>query len=297
MKLTFLGTSAMLPTKERNHTTTLLSYKSENILIDCGEGTQRQLRLANIPSPKITKLLLTHWHGDHFFGIPGLIENMAKNNYDKTLEIYGPIGTVKMFESLSKVYGFKKRIKNIVKDVKKDGIFFKGEDFHLEAYRLDHSIASLAYCFIEKDIRKINLDIIKKLGIPQGPVLGKLQKGEDIKFENKMIKADKVTYLKKGKKITFILDTRLCNNCYKAAKDADILISESTFSEDLQDKAREYRHLTSKNAALIAKKSNAKRLILTHFSQRYKDVKDIELEAKKYFKSSEAAYDLMEIEV
>jgi len=144
MKITFLGTSAMLPTKERNPNAIFISYNSEGILIDCAEGTQRQLRYAQISPTKVTKLLITHWHGDHVLGIPGLMQSLGANNYNKKLEIYGPKGSKIFFKNMMNGLAFKSRIKYELKEIN-EGKFFENEDFYLESNNVKHSITCLSY--------------------------------------------------------------------------------------------------------------------------------------------------------
>ena len=284
----------MVPTKDRNHTSILLNYNGENILIDCGEGTQRQLRIANINPAKITKLLITHKHGDHTLGIPGLIQTLGTSNYQKTLEMYGPKYIGDFLSSILKIYTLENRIKYEINEIDKE-IFFENKDFILKALPLKHSSICLSYSFIEKDKRKINLTYTKKFGLTRHPLLGELQKGKDITFKGKPIKVEKATKLKKGKKISFIFDTLYTDNCIKIAQNADILICEATYAKNLENKAKDYMHLTAQQAALIAKNAKVKKLILTHTSQRYKDVKLLEKEAKKIFKNTITAKDFLQI--
>ena len=291
MKIIFLGTSAMVPTKERNLMGLLINYKNENILIDCGEGTQRQMKLIKVSPTKITKILLTHLHGDHIFGLPGLLQTMASSGYNKNLEIYGPTGTKKYLEFILKNYINEDKISIKVKEIS-GGTFFKGKEFSLVAEKLKHRIACLGYSFIENNKIKINTKYTKKFGLTKHPLLGKLQKGKDITYKGKKITAKKATTVKKGKKITIILDTETTNNIIKFAKDSDVLICEATYLNNLKDHAKLYKHLTAKQAAEIAKKSKSKKLILTHFSQRYKSTKDLEKEAKKTFKNTYISKDL-----
>ncbi|MCX6711860.1 MAG: MBL fold metallo-hydrolase, partial [Candidatus Woesearchaeota archaeon] len=124
MKITFLGTSCMVPTKDRNHISILLNYKNENILIDCGENTQRQLKIANVSPTKITRILITHWDGDHVLGLPGLIQTLAANEYNKTLQIYGPKGSKEMVSNMLKTYNMKDKIKLSVIEVKSGNLKF-----------------------------------------------------------------------------------------------------------------------------------------------------------------------------
>ncbi len=294
MKITFLGTGAMLPTKERNPNAIFISYNKHGILIDCAEGTQRQLRLAGISPTKVTKLLITHWHGDHVLGIPGLIQSLGASNYNKTLEIYGPKGSKNFFRNLMSGLVFKSRIRYEIKEIK-PSIFYKDSEIILKADALKHSIPCYAYSLIEQDKHKINLAYTKKFGLTKHPLLGELQRGKNITYNGKLITVEKATILKKGRKITFMLDTAYNNKLINIAKDADLLICEATWLE--KDKLRDYEHLTSKQAGIVAKKSRVKKLILTHFSQRYKDLNEVLKEAKKEFKNVEVAKDLMSLEI
>ncbi len=296
IEVMFIGTSSMVPTKERNQSSILISYKNNGILIDCGEGTQRQLKIGCIALTKITKILISHWHGDHTLGLPGLIQSMSASNYNKTLEIYGPKGTKKHFDAMFKTFVFDKKININIKEIK-ESRFFENEDFILEAKKLDHSIETLGYNFIEKNKRRIDIKKIKKFGIPEGPLLGKLQDNKSISWKGKKITPKETTYLVKGKKISIILDTVLCNNCYKLAKDADLLICEATYSSKLEDKGEAYGHMTAKQGALVASRSNVKKLALTHFSARYKDLGEIEEDAKDFFDNVVCAYDFMKIKL
>lgn len=290
-KVTFLGTSCMMPTPERNHPGVLFSYKGENILFDCGENTQRQLKIAKISPASITKILITHWHGDHVLGLPGLIQSMIGHQFAGVLEIYGPKETRKNFEKMLDFFILRgDKIKVKIQDVTK-GIFFKNKDFQLEALPMKHPVPCIAFSFRENDKRKINLNYIKKIGMPHGPLLGNLQKGKPVKFKGRTIKPETATNIVKGKKITYLMDTSVNPNCYRIAKDSDLLISESTYLKIDEQKAKERDHMTASQAALIAKKSNCKNLALTHYSQRYKDSSLFEKEAKKIFKNTKAMND------
>lgn len=296
MKIIFLGTGSMVPSKERNHTSILLSYNEENILIDCGEGTQRQLRHTGISATKITRILISHWHGDHILGIPGLVQTLGANNYNKTLYIYGPVGTKKYFNNL--FLGFINNISiNIEINEISAGKVFETERFYFEALPLNHNCICLGYSFIEKDRKNIDLGYVEKFGLKQHPILKELQSGKDITWKGKEISAKKALIVTKGKKVTFILDTYLTENAVKLAKNSDLLVCESTLSDKLRENAKEYKHLTSKMAAGIAKKAKAEKLILTHFSQRYTDTKDLEKEAKQVFKNSSCANDFMSVNI
>jgi ribonuclease Z len=296
IKITFLGTSSMIPTEERNHNSILISYRDHGILVDCGEGTQRQLRIAKIKPRKITKLLITHWHGDHVLGIPGLIQNLAAHNYNNTLEIYGPKGTKKYLKNMLSGIIMQDRLKYTVKEIS-SGIFYKDKNFSLECKPLDHITPCLAYSLQEHDRRKLNLSYLKKFGLKQHPLLGKLQKGKSITYKSKKIFVKQATKLIPGKKLTIIMDTAPTKNAETLAKNSDLLITEATWGRELEKFVKKRKHLTAQLAAQIAKKAKAKKLILTHFSQRYKTASDLETEAKKVFKNTLTAKDFMEVEV
>jgi len=296
MQILFLGTSSMVPTKDRNQSGVLISYGSEGILVDCGEGMQRQLKIAGVKLTKITKILISHWHGDHVLGLPGLIQSMSAAGYGKTLEIYGPVGTKKFMKKMFEVFVFDRKIDIEVNDIK-NGKFFENDKFILEAERLKHNVETLGYSLIEKTKRKINLNFTKKRGILQGPLLGKLQEGKNITWKGKKINANKATTAVEGKKITIISDTVPCKGADKLAGNSDILVCEATYSSNLKGKEQEHKHMTSKQAAVLAKRSHTKKLILTHFSARYKDVNELEKDAKDYFDDVLCANDFMKIEL
>jgi len=297
INITFLGTSQAIPTAKRNHTSILLQYTGENILIDCGEGTQRQFRKAQLNPCKITRLLITHWHGDHILGIAGLLQTLLLNGYSKTLYIYGPKGTKNDLSDLIHLLVPYNKIPLKVEEVH-EGKFLETKDFYIEAIPLQHSIPCNAYAFVEKDKTRLDRKKLKQLKIPNSPLLGELANGKDIVLNGKKIKAKDLIYEEKGKKVAIILDTALIDNCYKIAKNSDLLISESVYLKDEEELARLHEHLTAEQAGEVAKKANAKKLYLAHLSQRYDGNERLILkEAKTKFKDTFIAEDLMQIEV
>lgn len=294
MEITFLGTSSMVPTKDRNHSAVFVSHKNQGILVDCGEGTQRQMKIAGINLTKINKILISHWHGDHILGLSGLLQTLSSssNTYSGVLELYGPPGMKKQFELLKVALDFETTFELKLIEVK-PGVIFENSEFRIESAELEHSVVSFGYSIIENDVRHIRKDAIKKLGIPNGPLLGKLQDGKNIKVNGKTITPEQATTLTIGKKLTIIADTALCKSCIDLAEDADVLICESTYANSLQDKAEKYKHLTAGQAGLIANKANVKKLVLTHFSQRYKNTQQIEEDASEVFDKVITAKDFM----
>ena len=296
MQVTMLGTTAMVPTKERNHAAVFLSYRSEGILFDCGEGTQRQFKLAGIPMTKVTRVLLTHWHGDHVLGLPGLIQTLGAMEYGRKLHIYGPpkskLHIGKMFEA----FVFDHRIELEVHEIT-GGIIHDDENFYIEALPLKHKVPCFGYAVVEKDRYRINMSVLKKLGIPEGPHLKALQDNKIMEYKGKKVHPEEATTLVKGKKAVYITDTLVCENAIRLAKDADLLICESSYASDLQQKAIDHMHLSAHDAGLIASRAGAKKLVITHFSARYKSTHEVEADARDVFDNVIAAKDLMKINV
>lgn len=292
-EIVFLGTGCMQPTKTRNHSGILFKFKEENILLDCGEGIQRQMRIAGIKPAKITKLLISHWHGDHVFGIAGLMSTMGADQFSKKLQIYGPTGTKTYLRNLFLSFAAKDIIEYEAHEVH-SGIIFEDDDFRLEAQPLKHSVPCIGFSFIEKDRLRIDVTKAKKLGL-QGPILGRIQQGFEVVVDGKKIKPEAVTYQVKGKKMSYIADTIPCNGANALASNADLLISEGTHLDDIKEKTKKFMHLTVKQAALIASENNAKKLVITHLSQRYKSTADVIEEARAHFDNSVVAEDFMRI--
>jgi ribonuclease Z len=183
IKIIFLGTSGQFPTAERNCTSILLNYEKENILIDCGEGTQRQFRKAKLNPCKITKILVTHWHGDHVLGIPGLLQTLALSGYNKKLSVFGPKGTRIFMKNLLEMFAF--RGKQLIEINEVDGKFFETKDFYLESEKMIHGIPCNAYVFVKKGQIRIDKKKLKKYNLPQSSILQKLKQGKDIEYNGK----------------------------------------------------------------------------------------------------------------
>jgi len=297
----FLGTGSMYPTEKRSQACVFLRSGTENILFDCGEGTQRQMRIAGLSLMKVKRVFLTHWHGDHALGLGGVIQSLSASGRVDDLEIYGPEGTTDHVKHILNSFEFDLRYKIRTFDLKiKQGTVkrvYDTKEFAVEAMPVKHIIPCLAYSFIEKGHRKVNIEYTKKFGLVQDPILGKLQDNKSITYKGKKITPEKATFLTPDKKITYITDTSYFKGIEKIGKDANVLICESTFSEELKEKAGFYTHLTAKDAAEIAKKTGSKRLFLTHFSQRFVNTSSLLTEAKNIFEYVYAANDFDRIEV
>lgn len=298
INITFLGTGSAVPTARRNHPAVLLQYKDENLLFDCGEGTQKQFRIAKLNPCKITKIFISHWHGDHVFGLPGLLQTLALNNYSKTLYIYGPRGTRQFIDLYEKLYISKGNSFQIETKELSSGKVFEEKEFRIDCEEMSHDTPCLAYSFTLKEKNRLDKSKLKKLKLPHNsPLIGELAKGKTIEFEKKKIDGKKLIYSEPMRKITYVMDTRTNHGAIKFAENSDVLICESTYSAEEEEQAKEYAHMTSVQSAEIAKKSKSKKLYLMHLSQRYENPKYILEEAKKVFKDVKVAEDFDRVEI
>lgn len=301
MRIVFLGTTAGVPTAERGHSAIAIKYSGETLLFDCGEGTQRQLIKAKISFMKITKIFISHFHADHFLGLPGLIQSMSFLGRKNPLVVYGPDGTKTLVESLLKLGYYTLQFLVEAKELKPDGVV-EGNNYRILTHSSDHLVPTLAYCFQEKE-RPGKFDVAKasKLGIPPGPMFRKLQLGHTITTKNgKIVKPEEIIGPpQEGRKIVYISDSRPSHSIIKFANGADILIHEATFADDLNNRAYETGHSTVSGAAEIAKQAQVKQLILTHISPRYEepDLEKFQLQARKIFENTIIAKDLMIVEL
>ncbi len=297
MELIFLGTSSAIPTNHRNHSAIALKSFGEIILFDCGEGTQRQMTRARLSPMKISKIFITHFHGDHILGVPGIIQSMAFRGRTEPLNIYGPPGLSELIKHI-KNFGYFALSFDIIENTISDGIVLDEEEYTVMCCKTEHSVTNFAYSINEKRSPKFLKENALKLGVKPGPDFGKLQSGIAVKVGEKIIKPEQVLgENRKGRKIVYSGDTRPCKQMIEFSSDADILIHESTFNDSHMDKSYETGHSTASMAAEIAKKANVNKLVLTHISTRYKDNKTIEKEALEVFENSIVAEDMMILEV
>lgn len=297
MELVFLGTSSAIPTSHRNHSALALKAFGEIMLFDCGEGTQLQMSKAKISPMKINNIFITHFHGDHILGLPGIIQSMAFRGRTKPLHIFGPKGLVEMV-NIIRNFGYFSLTFEIYMHEIGNGIILEEENYRISCLKMDHTVLNFAYCICEKRRPKFIREKAIALGIKPGPDFGKLQQGIPVKVGDNIIHPEQVLgEERKGRKIVYSGDTSPSKQMVKFAKDADVLIHESTFGSMYGDKAQEMGHSTSVQAAEIAKEANVKKLILTHMSTRYKKSDILETEAREIFENSTAAEDLMEIEI
>lgn len=297
VEIVFLGTSSAVHSYTRNHPSIVLKAFGETMLFDCGEGTQRQLIFAKVSPMKISKIFLSHYHGDHILGLPGLLQSMNFRGRDKKLTIYGPKGLDKL-ESAIFSLGYSK-IEFQIEFIEIDsGIVEKTDEYVITAQSVHHNVPCLAYSIEELKKPRFLRQKAIELGVPVGPAFGKLHNGEEVEIEGKIIKPEQVLGPpRKGNKITYSGDSAPCEEMIEIAKDSTLLIHESTYIQEDKDKAEENFHSTSMDAATIAKMSNSKQLVLTHISTRYTDTRQLLDEAKEVFENTQLAKDFMKIEI
>ena len=298
MQIVFLGTSGSWPTPKRNAPAVAIKRGPEVILFDCGEGTQRQFMQSKLSFMQIAKVFITHFHGDHFLGLPGLIQSMNMYDRDKPINIYGPKGIKELTHTLVTLGYFTPGFAISVTEFT-DGTSIDFGEYAVSAIAADHSVPALSYCLEEK-MRPGRFDKPKalELGIPEGPIFGRLQDGESVIIGGKAFTPNMVMGPpRKGRKIVYTGDTLAHQKLADFARDCDVLIHDATADTSMEEKANKYGHSTAKQAAMLAKECNAKVLFLTHFSPRYEDPAPMLAEAKAVFENSMLAEDFGEYSV
>ena len=289
MQVVVLGTSGSTPTKSRGMPSVAIIRDGNVFLFDCGEGTQMKMMQNNINISKIKAIFISHTHGDHVIGLAGLVRTLALNNRVEPLNIYVPAG----YEGyLKNLITFDKAIIKypIIIHGALPGKVYEDDEVEVRAFSLNHTIRCYGYSFAEKSKRRFIKEKCDQLGI-NGREYSILAKRGFIIKNGKRVSIKNVTYIQHGRKIVYATDTRPCATTIRAARNADILIHEATFTEKEKRLAIERKHSTAKEAALIAKKANAKLLVLTHLSARYRNIMPIRKEAKNFFENVVVAKD------
>jgi len=300
LRVVFLGTAGSIPTLDRNLPAIAVQRKGELILFDCGEGVQRQMIRAGIGFHRKTKVFITHMHGDHVLGLPGLFQTMSLLDRDRKLEVYGPPGTKAFVEATQQTVQFTLTFPIEVFETEEAGVMCAEREYEVHAIWVDHVIPSLAYALTEKPRPgKFHPEKAVALGVPEGPFWSKLQHGLTIELPSGLVVEPKEVLgpARPGRKIVYGGDTRPVKNLAEFAENADLLIHDASFDDELWEKAREDGHSTPSQAAETAKRAGAKRLILTHVSARYKDPSLLLEQAKKIFPRVEVAEDFMKIDL
>jgi len=298
MRIAFLGTSGSMPSNERGASSVVVRRGRELLMFDCGEGTQRQMVKSGIGFQRPMRVFITHLHGDHVLGLPGLLQSMSLLRREKELHIYGPEGLVKFVKAFSESLGGP-QFRVILYEVTEPGVVHEEEGYRVEAVKAAHRTNSWSYGLFESPRPgRFNHEKAREMGIPEGPAWNMLQHGEDMEIEGVVFRPDMVCGPpREGRSVIYSGDTSPNDDLVELAKGADVLIHESTFLDELSDRAKEDGHSTAVQAAEVAKKAGVGQLILTHISSRYPEPNAMLTEAKKVFDNVVVAWDLMEIDV
>ncbi|MFC5911368.1 ribonuclease Z [Streptacidiphilus monticola] len=296
-ELVVLGTASQVPTRNRNHNGYLLRWDGEGVLFDPGEGTQRQMLRAGVSAHDITRICVTHFHGDHCLGLAGVIQRINLDAVPWPVDVYYPASGQRYFEHLRHASAFRERAELRPQPIDDSGeLKAEGAPFTLDAVRLSHPVDSFGYRITEADRRSMLPERLRDLGIA-GPAVGRLQREGRLELPGgRTVTVEEVSEVRRGKRFAFVMDTRLCEGVEALAEGADVLVVEATFLHRDAALAQEHGHLTARQAAETAAAAGVGTLVLTHFSQRYPDLTEHRVEAEAFHQGElHLAEDLMRI--
>jgi ribonuclease Z len=296
----FLGTSGSVPTLKRSLPSVIVDCPRQLWMFDCGENTQRQMMQAKVSFHKKLKVFLTHLHGDHVLGLPGVLQTMALMDRKEPVQVYGPPGIKDFLVCTKETLNFGLTFPVEINEILGEGALVNDEEYCLVAAKSNHAVDGYAYAFIEKPRPgKFYPKKAKELGVPVGEMWSMLQSGQEITLaDGKVVKpSDVMGPPRSGRKIVYTGDTRPFDGFANFAADADLIIHESTFDDSLAEKAALDGHSTPSQAAEEAKAAGAKQLVLTHISARYPDATLLLEQAKKVFANTLVAEDFMVLEL
>ena len=298
MQIVFLGTSGSWPTPKRNVSAVAVKRGPEIVLFDCGEGTQRQFMQSRLSFMQVSRVFLSHFHGDHFLGLPGMVQSMSMNGREPALEVFGPRGVERLVSELLSLGYFTPGFAVKAKDIPPGGAVDCGE-YVIRAYEAVHTVPCLSYVLEERPRPgRFGVERAEALGVPIGPLYSRLQEGETVRIGDRTIRPEDVLGPpRRGRKIVYTGDTMPYEELVEIARHADVLIHDATSDAALEEKANRYGHSSSRQAAQVAKEANVGLLVLTHLSPRYEDPATILDDAKKVFGNVRVAEDFLEVEV
>ena len=270
LDLVFLGTSGSVPTARRAPAATLVRRGGERLLFDCGEGTQRQLLRSAIGLIEVPEVFVTHYHADHYLGLPGMLKTFALRGRELPLTVYGPPGLVELFGALQRIFG-KLTYRLDLVELRPGDSLDRG-DYRVVVFKVDHRVSSNGYALVEKSRPgEFNVEAATALGVPVGPLFGELQRGETVTLgEGREVRPEQVLGPpRRGRKIVLSGDTRPSRSLLEVATDAEVLVHDSTFADEERERADETAHATATEAAELARLARVKMLALTHLSNRY----------------------------
>jgi ribonuclease Z len=288
--LTILGCSSQQPTRFRNHGAYLLTWNDEGLLFDPGEGTQRQFIYADVAPPVVTRIFISHFHGDHCLGLGSMLMRLNLDKVTHPIHCYYPASGKKFFDRLRYGCIYKENIHVVEHPVKNAGLVEDDGKFRIEAAFLDHGIENIGWRITEPDTIKFHKEELKKHGL-DGPIIRQLEKEGKVYLADRWILLEEVSHVRPGDTFAYVVDTRACSEAVELARNAKMLLCESTYLEAEKEMAHEYKHMTAKQAAKIALDANVGTLILTHFSARYRELEPFAEEAREIFPNTFVAED------
>ena len=289
-ELVVLGTSSQVPTRYRNHNGYLLRWDAEGLLFDPGEGTQRQMIYAEVTATAITRILITHFHGDHCLGLAGMSQRISLDRVPHPVHVYFPASGRVYFDRLRRASIYHEAAELVPHPISEEGVIHEDERITITARRLDHAVETFGYRLQERDTITMLPEKLEAAGI-RGRAIGELQKTGRVVVDGVEHHAEAFSVPKRGQSVAFVMDTRMCPATIELARGVDFLICESTYLSTEAREARDNGHLTAMQAAMIAKEAGARRLVLTHFSQRYQSTAPFVDEAKAIHEDVVAARD------
>jgi ribonuclease Z len=295
-----LGTSSQVPTRERSHNAYFLRWGGEGFLFDPGEGTQRQLMLAGVAPSSIYYICITHFHGDHCLGLPGIVQRLSLDRCDHPVHIYYPESGQAYVERLCSAAIYESKIDLILNPVSHRPSAMeslrKSDGYVLQAHALEHSVPTIGFRLEEPAGRRFIPERLELAGV-RGPRIGELQRRGQIEIGDRLVSLEEVSVHRPGNAFAFVMDTRPCPGAVALAMDADLLVMESTYTSEYQDLAEFYLHSTAADAAKTARSAGVHHLALTHFSQRYPDSRQHFYEAQEIYGDVTALNDLDRIAI
>ncbi len=300
IRVVFLGTSGSVPTLKRSLPSVVVQCPRDQWMFDCGENVQRQMMQAKVSFHKKMKIFITHLHGDHVLGLPGLLQTMALMDRKEPIQVFGPVGLKDFLVCTKETLNFGLTFPVEISEIIAEGAVCKEEEYIIVAIKSNHAVESYAFAFIEKPRPgKFYPKKALALGVPTGELWSKLQRGEEVTLaDSKVVKpGDVMGPLRAGRKIVYTGDTRPFEAFASFAKGADLVIHDCTFDDSLTEKAEMDGHSTPTQSATQAKSAGAKQLVLNHISARYPNAGLLLEQAKKVFPNSVLAEDFMELEL
>jgi len=294
--LVVLGTASQVPTRHRNHNGYFIRWDDIGILVDPGEGTQRQMTLAGVRASRIHHICITHFHGDHCLGLPGVIQRISLDRVPHEVHVHYPASGEAYFQRLRRASIFKDRSRLVPRPFTEPGVLFSTDQYVLSTDALEHTVPTYGFRIQEPDSHRLDRAALRAAGL-SGPLVGQLVREGSVELDGRTVRLSDVSEPRPGQGFAIVMDTRPCAGAQRLARGVDLLLCESTYLQSEQAEAWERGHMTAGQAARLAADGSVRRLVITHFSQRYADQNVFLAEARAIFDDCVSAEDGMVIPV